>query len=93
MNFYVNNSYYIIDEPSKTIDSEPLQRIDFKTRAVISGEITIFDLTDFNPYLYNCKPANNKNSYYTVGSTGKLVVMRSTQDIAAKYRQYQKRNN
>lgn len=91
MNFYVNNVYYIIDAPSKSIESQELKRVDFKTGAILSDEITAFDLEDFNPYLYNCKPANDKKTYYTVGNTGKLVVMRSTQEMAAKYQQYQKR--
>ena len=31
MNFYVNNVYYIIDAPSKSIESQELKRVDFKT--------------------------------------------------------------
>ena len=91
MNFYVNNVALIVDFPEgKQIETQQLFRIDPKTGTILSDEITEADLTDFNPYLYNCKPANDKNTYYTIGSTGKLLIMRSTQEMAKRYKQYQK---
>ena len=93
MNFYVNNVATIVDFPEgKQIETQQLFRIDPKTGTVLSDEITESDLMDFNPYLYNCKPANETNTYYTIGSTGKLLIMHSTQEMARKYKQYQKNN-
>lgn len=94
MNFYVNNVAIITDFPEgKQIETQQLFRVDFKTGTVLSDEITEADLMDFNPYLYNCKPANSKNTYYIIGSTGKLLIMRSTQEMAKKYKQHQKNHN
>ncbi len=93
MNFYVNNVAMIVDFPDgKPIEVQQLFKIDPKTGTVLSDEIVQSDLVDFNPYLYNCKPANNKSTYYTIGSTGKLLIMSSTQEMARKYKQYQKNN-
>jgi hypothetical protein len=93
-NFYVNNVALIVDFPEgKPIEVQQLFKIDPKTGTVLSDEITQADLMDFNPYLYNCKPANEKDTYYVIGSTGKLLIMHSTQEIARKYKQYQKNSN
>ena len=91
MNFYVNNVAQIVDFPEgKQLETQQLFRVDPKTGTILSDEITEADLMDFNPYLYNCKPANDKNTYYIIGSTGKLLIMHSTQEMSRKYKQYQK---
>jgi len=92
LNFYVNNVAMVATIPDKPFNHQQLFKIDQKTGENISDEITEADLIDFNPYLYNCKSKNEKYSYYIAGDTGKMIIMRSTQEMARRYRQYQKNN-
>jgi len=93
MNFYVNNVVTIVDFPKgKQLETQQLFKKDPKTGELLTDEITSLDLINFNPYLYNCKSASNKNTYYTIGSTKKLLVMYSVQEMARKYKQYQNNN-
>lgn len=88
-NFYVNNSFEIVEAPDKPINKVELKRIDFNTKAILSDEIIENDLMDFNPLLYNCVTSDSR-TYYSIGNTGKLLVMYSTEEIQVKFKQLKK---
>ncbi len=93
-NFYVNNASYITDAPEgKTIETTPLRKINPKTGEILQDEIRMIDLQDFNVYLYNCKSKANSNTFYTIGNTGKILVMRSNAEISRLFKQSKNSNN
>jgi len=93
LNYYVNNSYRITDFPTeKPIEHQMLKKVDPVTGEILSGEITINDIRDFNPYLFNCKPQMNKRTYYKIGNTGKMLIMYSHKEIQSGFKQWQLKN-
>jgi hypothetical protein len=87
-NFYVNNAAYITEAPKgKAIKTIELHKINPKTGEILSDAIQMIDLIDFNPYLFNCKSQFDKNTYYSIGNTGKILVMRSTKEIQRRFSQ------
>ena len=86
-NFYVNNSYvityFVADKP---MDYKELHKINPQTKEVLSDAITTSDVTDFNPYLFDCNPDTEKRTYYKMGNTGKLLIMLSRKEIQKKFR-------
>jgi len=93
LNYYVNNSYRIVDFPTeKAIEHRMLKKIDPLTGQTINQEITINDIRDFNPYLFNCKPQMTSRTYYKIGNTGKMLIMYSHKEIQAGFKQWQLKN-
>lgn len=89
LNFIVDNSYYLMDAQTvKQINTVALVRVDPQTKA--ETPITSLDeiQNNFNPYLYNCEIGAANQTYYTIGSTGMILVMRSKASLDMKYRSY-----
>jgi hypothetical protein len=82
ISYFVENACYFVDMPAKSIDYSELQRINPKTGELSENqEITLDDIENFNPYVYNIVQQMDHSSYYIAGSTGKLLVVTSTQDM------------
>lgn len=80
LNYYVEHAGYIVDMPEKPIDYVDLVRLSNNSKA-----ITLTELDNFNPYLYNCKNLPDKNSYYRIGNTGKLLIMVAMKNLQTQY--------
>ncbi len=85
LNYYVEHAWSIIDMPNKPIQYTNLVRISDNSKAISSGE-----LTNFNPYLYNCKNLQDKNSYYKIGNTGKILIMVAMKNLQNEYNNYKR---
>ncbi len=85
LNYYVEHAGYLVDMPAKPIQYTDLVRLSDNSKAISSGE-----LTNFNPYLYNCKNLQDKNSYYKVGNTGKLLIMVAMKNLQTQYNNYKR---
>jgi len=85
MNFFADHFGYIIDMPDKPIEHKDLIRLSDNSK-----NITLEELKDFNPYLYNCKNDLTRTTYYKIGNTGKLLIVRSLQDLNRMYDNYTK---
>ncbi|PLX00408.1 MAG: hypothetical protein C0594_15750 [Marinilabiliales bacterium] len=85
MNFYVNHSWKIINMPDKEVQSEELKKVDPKTGSLLDEQIVVSDLDNFNIYLYNCKPDQEKRKYYTIGDTKKMLIIYSHNEITDKF--------
>ncbi len=93
MNYYVNHSYRIVDYPTgKPVETIELKKIDPISKEVLNDEITLNDIRDFNPYKFNCKPQMNKQSYYKIGNTGKMLIMLSHKEIQRGFKQWKTKN-
>jgi|GEM_PF-1286475 hypothetical protein len=90
-NFYVNNSFKITDLPQgKDLEKEELHKINPITKEITNEQIQMVDLVDFNPYLFSCKTDQNNRKYYSIGNTGKLLIMFSNKEIQEKFRNSKK---
>jgi len=85
MNFFVEHAGYIIDMPDKPIEYKDLVR-----KSDNSKDISIDELKNFNVYLYNCFPDVERTTYYKIGNTGKLLILRSTQELNRLYDNYKR---
>ena len=85
MNFYLQKSWTITDMPDKPIHYEELRRLSDN-----STNITLDEIKNFNPYLYNCKNELYSSTYYKIGNTGKLLIMRPLMDLDRMYKNYLK---
>ena len=85
LNYYVEHAGYIVDMPDKPIQYTDLVRLSDHSKSISLGE-----LTNFNPYLYNCKNLQDKNSYYKVGNTGKLLIMVAMKNLQTQYNNYKR---
>ena len=85
LNYYVEHASYIVDMPNKPIQYTDLVRLSDNSKAISAGE-----LTNFNPYLYNCKNLQDKNAYYKIGNTGKLLIMVAMKNLQNQYNNYKK---
>lgn len=85
LNYYVEHAGYIVDMPAKPIQYTDLVRLNDNSKAISSNE-----LTNFNPYLYNCKNLQDKNSYYKIGNTGKLLIMVAMKNLQTQYNNYKR---
>ncbi len=83
MNFFVKNAGYVIDMPDKPIEYKDLVRLSDNSK-----NITMDEIKNFNPYIYNCKNDVSRTTYYKIGNTGKLLIMRSLQDLNRMYDNY-----
>ena len=93
-NFYVNNATYVTSPPQgKSIETTPLRRVNPKTGEVLQDEITMTDMQDFNVYMYNCKSKTNSSTFYSIGNSGKILVMRSSTEIQKSFMKSKKRIN
>jgi len=88
MNFFVEHAGYVIDMPDKPIQYKELVRLSDNSK-----NITLEEIKNFNPYLYNCKNDVSRTTYYKVGNTGKLLVMVSLQELNRMYDNYIKVKN
>lgn len=88
LNFYVKHAGYFVDMPNK-----PIQYTDLIRLKDNSKNITANELINFNPYLYNCKNLQDKNSYYKAGNTGKLLIMISMKDLQIQYKNHKRMQN
>jgi hypothetical protein len=85
LNYYVEHAGYLVDMPQKPIQYTDLVRLSDNSKAITSAE-----LINFNPYLYNCKNLQDKNSYYKVGNTGKLLIMVAMKNLQNQYNNYKR---
>jgi hypothetical protein len=85
MNFFVEKAGYIIDMPGKPIQYKELVRLSDNSK-----DISLEEIKNFNPYLYNCKNDVSRTTYYKIGNTGKLLIMRSLQELNRMYDNYLK---
>ncbi len=85
MNFFVEHAGYIIDMPDKPIEYKDLVR-----KSDHSKDITMDEVKNFNIYLYDCQPAIDRSTYYKIGNTGKLLILRSSQELNRMYDNYKK---
>lgn len=85
LNYYVKHVASIIDMPDK-----PIQYTDLVRLSDNSKNISLSELTNFNPYLYNCKSLQDKNSYYKIGNTGKLLIMVAMKNLQTQYNNYKR---
>ena len=70
LNYIAEKGYYFIEFPKE-------KEIPHK----IIENITLKDLETFNIFNYNIEFLDNKNNYYKLGNTGKLLVVVSMKDI------------
>ena len=83
MNFFVKNAGYVIDMPDKPVEYKELVRLSDNSK-----NITLDEIKNFNPYLYSCKNDISRTTYYKIGNTGKLLIMRSLQELNRMYDNY-----
>gem|GEM_PF-4012173 len=69
LNYIASKGYSIIDMPPKQIQCGVIENV--------SEE----DLKDFNVFEYNVQFLENKNNYYKLGNTGKLLILTNLRDI------------
>lgn len=82
MHFILKEGYYFMDYPTgKSIDCENLP------------DFTKDELKQFNFFKYNLKILNNKQNYYKLGDTGKVLVILSYPKMKMYYEQEKKRKN
>lgn len=81
LNYFADETCYIVDMPNKPIETIDLQKNDAEDGYVI----TLSDLEDFNMYEYNIVPAINEQKYYKVGNTGKLIIVRSEMSMTKRF--------
>ncbi|MBU0764457.1 MAG: hypothetical protein KJ607_06460 [Bacteroidetes bacterium] len=90
LNFFVNNSWRIIDKPDKEIDCSKLSKINPETGEILEDPITSEDLEDFNIYRYNYRMDPDKRTYYTLGDTDKILIVLSDNELSKLYKNRQK---
>ena len=82
LNYFVENGFYVIDMPEKPIEYIELKKINPLTGMIVNDyNVSLSDLTDFNPLEYNCMFEDYKNRYYKVGTTGKLIVVHAAANM------------
>jgi len=85
LNYYVEHAGYIVDMPQK-----PIQYTDLVRLSDNSKSISLDELTNFNPYLYNCNNLHDQNTYYKIGNTGKLLIMVAMKNLQTQYNNYKR---
>lgn len=70
LNYIAEKGYYFTDVPPKPI-----------TYGGVIENFTTDKLDNFNIFEYNVKFLENKNNYYKLGDTGKLLILVSMKDI------------
>ena len=86
LNFYAEHASYITDLPDKkTPNLIALKKIDRTTGKVIESSITFNDIENLNFLEYNCKSLPTKSSFYRIGGTDKMLVVKSEKNIRRYY--------
>lgn len=95
MNFYLDNSYYITSLPmDKTSNLEDISIIKNKESGqTIDIEFLSKNSSEFNINNYDFKRYHNKPSYYKIGKTGKVFVIRSGDQINMMFNKYRETAN
>ncbi|MBN2683088.1 MAG: hypothetical protein JXR58_11310 [Bacteroidales bacterium] len=83
LNFYTDNTCYIVDMPSKPIDFIELEKLN--SEPGMEKNIEAKDLVNFNMYNFNIVPSLKDTKYYKAGNTGKLIIVRPENDVNRMY--------
>jgi hypothetical protein len=83
LNFYTENTCYVIDMPGKPIQTIELEKIDAENG--MEKNISSSDLDNFNMYKFNIVPSLSQTKYYKAGNTGKIIVVRPEKDVTRMF--------
>ncbi|NTW34334.1 MAG: hypothetical protein HGB12_17230 [Bacteroidetes bacterium] len=97
-NFYLNNSYYIIDNDTKKPTTEALdiykveKSVKGKTEKIefFSSDLSNFDIKKLNVLMYDFEIDFNKYTTYKMGKTGKLLIFYPKSVFLQKFTEYKK---
>lgn len=82
--YFVNHSYEIIDYPVGKVYPE-INKINPKSRVIISEPITPEDLNNFNIHNFDYSVKYDTRNFYKLGNTGKCLIMYSSSEIARQF--------
>ncbi len=94
LNYAVNYGFYFTDvSKNKPVSTQKLMKINPQTKS--EQEIISFEdiEADFNPLLYNCVLSPQNQTYFSIGNTGKILVMRSKSSLMLRYKSYKTEHN
>ena len=90
-NWFVENSYVIKDVANpEALDYPKLRYLDNETKSV-GCEVTEFNADNFNIMEYAVGVNQKTSVAYTIGNTGKVLVLYSNKDLTEKYNEYRRK--
>lgn len=83
-NFYLDNSYFIAELPAEKSNSAKIEKLKFQDKFKNSKT----NISELNILKYDVKRFYDEYSFYSIGTTNKVVVFYSEKEFMIKYNEY-----